>query len=258
MAAFQRYIGVDYSGARTPDSRQSGLRVYLAEGDDDPEEVRTPTNPAWNWTRRELANWLLGQLREEGPTLVGIDHAFSFPGQYFVKYGLKSDWGSFLQDFHQYWPSDQEGAVVSKLKDTAGLGKERAGEATWRRETEKRNKAKSVFHFNVTGTVANSTHAGLPWLLHLRRELGNRVFFWPFDGWLPTPGVSTVAEVYPALWKEFSPPGKFLDHQRDAYAVAKWMQQKDLDGDLPNFFRTNLTPGQRQMAEVEGWILGEL
>jgi hypothetical protein len=32
MAQFERYIGVDYSGAETPDSSCKGLRVYVAEG----------------------------------------------------------------------------------------------------------------------------------------------------------------------------------------------------------------------------------
>ena len=28
-----------------------------------------------------------------------------------------------------------------------------------------------------------STHAGLPWLLQLRKQAGDRTHFWPFDGW---------------------------------------------------------------------------
>ena len=32
MAQLERYIGVDYSGAETPDSSCKGLRVYVAEG----------------------------------------------------------------------------------------------------------------------------------------------------------------------------------------------------------------------------------
>jgi hypothetical protein len=32
MAQFTRYIGIDYSGAETPDSSRTGLRVYVAEG----------------------------------------------------------------------------------------------------------------------------------------------------------------------------------------------------------------------------------
>lgn len=30
MAAFERYIGIDYSGAQTPQTSLKGLRTYLA------------------------------------------------------------------------------------------------------------------------------------------------------------------------------------------------------------------------------------
>ena len=65
---------------------------------------------------------------------------------------------------------------------------ERMGDPRWRRLSEIRARtAKSVFLFDVQGQVAKSTHAGLPWLLYLRRQLGDRVHFWPFDGWqIPT------------------------------------------------------------------------
>src|ERR1700758_933845 len=43
--------------------------------------------------------------------------------------------------------------------------------------------AQSVFHFDVQGSVAKSTHAGIPWLRFIRQRLGERVHFWPFDGW---------------------------------------------------------------------------
>jgi hypothetical protein len=33
MPIFARYIGIDYSGAETPNASLKGLRVYLAEGD---------------------------------------------------------------------------------------------------------------------------------------------------------------------------------------------------------------------------------
>jgi hypothetical protein len=31
MSRFSRYIGIDYSGAQTPNASLPGLRVYLAE-----------------------------------------------------------------------------------------------------------------------------------------------------------------------------------------------------------------------------------
>ena len=44
--------------------------------------------------------------------------------------------------------------------------------------------------------------------------------------------------------------------QHDAYAVAAWLRQADLDGQLARFLNPALTPPERTVAEVEGWILG--
>jgi hypothetical protein len=71
------YIGIDYSGAETPESSWKGLRVYVAEGSGTPEQVQPPTSPRWYWTRRGIAEWLCKELDSDTPTIVGIDHASS-------------------------------------------------------------------------------------------------------------------------------------------------------------------------------------
>jgi hypothetical protein len=53
----------------------------------------------------------------------------------------------------------------------------------------------------VQGSVAKSTHAGIPWLRFVRQRLGPCVHFWPFDGWNIPAGRSAIAEVYPSLWR---------------------------------------------------------
>jgi hypothetical protein len=81
-----------------------------------------------------------------------------------------------------------------------GNGAVRMGNARWRRLTEQRaGSAKSVFHFDVQGSVAKSTRAGIPWLRFIRQRLGSRVHVWPFEGWDIPAGRSAIAEVYPAL-----------------------------------------------------------
>ena len=85
MACFARSIGIDYSGARTPNSSLKGLRVYLAEGAGIPVEVSPPPSPRRYWTRRGVTEWLGQRLTEDVPTIVGIDHAFSFPLTYFER-----------------------------------------------------------------------------------------------------------------------------------------------------------------------------
>jgi hypothetical protein len=38
MPLFARYIGVDYSGAETADSSCKGIRVFMAEGSNEPQQ----------------------------------------------------------------------------------------------------------------------------------------------------------------------------------------------------------------------------
>jgi hypothetical protein len=258
LPAFECFIGIDYSGAQTPTASLKGLRVYTGDRASLPIEVTPPRSPRKYWTRRGLAEWLVERLAEDRPALVGIDHGFSFPLQYFETHHLAPDWAAFLEDFQRHWPTDGDHVYVDFVREgVCGTGGARAGNTRWRRLTEKRaGAAKSVFHFDVPGSVAKSTHAGLPWLRYLRQTAAGHIHFWPFDGWKIPAGRSVVAEVYPSLWRRtFTLEGVTRD-QQDAYAVAAWMRQADLDGSLADFFTPSLTDDERKAAEIEGWILG--
>lgn len=258
MPRFARYLGIDYSGAQVPVASLPGLRLYAATPAQPPAEVLPPPSPRKYWTRRSLAEWLAAALLDGPPTLVGIDHAFSFPLRYFETHHLPPDWPVFLDDFQRHWPTDDDHMYVDFIRDGRyGRGAERTGSSRWRRLAEERCRAKSVFHFDVQGGVAKSTHAGLPWLRYLRRQLGPSVHFWPFDGWEPAPGASVVAEAYPALWNRQYPSEDRNGHQHDAYSIARWLRETDAADRLPAFFSPALPPAQRAIArEVEGWILG--
>lgn len=255
--AFQHYIGIDYSGAETPDSSLKGIRVYEASRESLPVELQPPPSPRRYWTRRGLAEWLVGRLTEDASILVGIDHGFSFPLRYFEAHHLEPDWPTFLDDFQKHWPTDSEHTYVDFIRDgLRGEGEARSGKARWRRITEERARAKSVFHFDVPGSVAKSTHAGLPWLRHLRNRLNERVHFWPFDGWEMPAGKSALVEVYPSLWSNGFPREGRTPDQHDAYVAAAWLRQADMDGTLPRFLQPSMMPGEYHVASVEGWILG--
>ena len=201
---------------------------------------------------------LIETLSEQRATIVGIDHGFSFPQHYFDLHRLPPDWDEFLRDFQRHWPTDGDDVYVDFVREgIVGEGASRGGSTRWRRLTERRaGGAKSVFHFDVPGSVAKSTHAGLPWLRTIRQTVGERVQFWPFDGWEPQPGRSLVAEVYPVLWSRGFPRDDRTPDQHDAYSVAAWLQRADREGQLPALFAPSLTPAERLVADVEGWILG--
>ena len=257
MPAFVQFIGIDYSGAQTPTASLKGLRVYMADRSTSPVEVRPPPSPRKYWTRRGIAEWLVERLAEGTPALVGIDHGFSFPLRYFESHTLKPDWPIFLDDFQRHWPTDENIYVDFIRHGIVGSGAARMGNARWRRLTKERaGGAKSVFHFDVQGSVAKSTHAGIPWLRFIRQRLGERVHFWPFDGWDIPAGRSTVAEVYPALWSRSFARADRTGDQHDAYSICAWLSRADHDGSLATFLKPDLTPSERAVAQVEGWIVG--
>lgn len=257
MPAFHRYIGIDYSGAGSAEQSLKGLRVYEASQDALPEEVGPPPSPRMYWTRSGMVHWLAQRLSEDVPTLVGIDHGFSFPLRYFETHRVKPDWPAFLDDFQRHWPTDQQFTSVECVRDgSVGDGASRQGNARWRRITEDRAGAKSVFHFDVPGSVAKSTHAGIPWLRYLRNRLKPRVHFWPFDGWEIPAGRSALVEIYPSLWNKSIPREGRTSDQHDAFVAAEWLRRVDADGSLGTFLKPLMLPGEYRVARLEGWIIG--
>lgn len=255
---FSLHIGIDYSGAQTPTSRLAGLQVYAATTGL-PERVTTPAAPAlrrWNWTRQEIAEWLIEQARSGQRFIAGIDHGFSFPLSYFERYGITS-WPEFLEDFRQHWPTHEPHTSVDSIRGRAEGTPDRTGDNSDLRLTEKwTSSAKSVFLFGFQGSVAMSTHAGLPWLLRIREEVGDLIHFWPFDGWRIPEAKSVIAEVYPAIFKNrYQGDGRKPD-QHDAYSVARWLTEANERRFLNRYFDPQLTDKEKKTADLEGWILG--
>lgn len=254
---FRRTIGIDYSGAETAEASLKGLRVYQTLGDSVAEEVLPPAGPKKYWTRHSLADWLIETLDGSVPTVVGIDHGFSFPIRYFERHGLEPDWPNFLDDFCAHWPTDGKHTYVDFVRDgSVGNGAARQGERHWRRLTEEAaGSAKSVFHFDVQGTVAKSTHAGIPWLRKIR-QARPQIHFWPFDGWEPVQDASVILEAYPRLWSSLYGSEARTQDQHDAYAIARWLQEAGISGEIKQAFAPPQPESVAMTAQVEGWILG--
>jgi hypothetical protein len=235
-----------------------GLRAFVAGRATPPYEVLPPPGRRKYWSRRGLAEWLAERLCEPVRSIVGIDHGFSFPLAYFDAHGLALDWAAFLDDFQRHWPTDADDVTVDAVRSgSIGDGATRSGNSRWRRIADIRAGAKSVFHFDVQGSVAKSTHTGLPWLRFLRQRAGDRVHFWPFDGWSFPAQRSVVVEAYPALWNRGVPAAANHDpHQHDAFCIAAWLRATDAAGRLAAFTMPRLSAAERETASIEGWILG--
>jgi len=129
---FDHYIGIDYSGAATPDTSLPGLQVYEARRGAVPRRVVPPGNSRRHWTRRQIGAWLVTQLRGPERIIIGIDHALSFPALYFERYGLGPDWRSFLDDLERHWPCAEPGVSVQDVRDgRVGAGAWRRGDSAW-------------------------------------------------------------------------------------------------------------------------------
>lgn len=47
-----------------------------------------------------------------------------------------------------------------------------------------------------------------------------------------------------------------MQMKQAAYATAAWLQRADCDGSLGSFLNPSLTAEEREIANIEGWILG--
>jgi hypothetical protein len=250
---FVLHIGIDYSGAETPIARLPGLEVYSATTDD-AKRVEPPNSNNKRWTRQEIAEWLIKQAKSNVRFIAGIDHGFSLPRTYFERNGITS-WSHFLDDFVEHWPTQMPSVSVNSIRHKGQPV--RAGTSDEFRLTEMwTSSAKSVFLFDVQGSVAKSTHAGIPWLHHIRQEVGEGVHFWPFDGWQVSEGKSVIAEVYPSIFRNRYRPKQPTKDQQDAYAISRWLKEMDERDFLMQYFDPPLTEQERKVAELEGWILG--
>jgi len=248
--AFERFIGIDYSGAKGPNDPVTSIRVFSASAKHIPSEIRPPDGR--HWSRKTLFEWLRRELEQAPPTLVGLDHGLSFPKIYFLRHQLR-DWPAFLAHVLRTMPTHQ--VSIETLRHDHRLQSEsphalRLCEA-WT------SSAKSVFQFDIQGSVAKSTYAGLPWIALLRQHFERRIFFWPFDGSMPPDGVSVICETYPALYKRrYRRSAEHGPDAHDAFAIARWMQDMQQRGVLGDYFLPPLTAEEWALTRLEGWILG--
>lgn len=251
---FERYVGIDYSGAKAAVSRLKGLQVYASYAAHEVHRVPVITKGVVNWCRKEIAKWLAQLLSEDVRTLVGIDHGFSFPLSYMERHNL-TNWDAFLCHFHSHWPVDRDHMYIDFVRQNQPP----SGDSVELRLCEMwTSNAKSVFQFDVQGSVAKSTHAGLPWLKHLRDDpkLRSQLHFWPFDGFDIPQGRSVICEIYPSLFRRRYARAERTVDEQDAYAVAMWMKNMDGRGVLKDYFNPPLSLPERRTVELEGWILG--
>ena len=259
MPAFARHIGIDYSGAETPTASLKGLRVYMAEDDAAPVEVLPPPSPRKYWTRKGIAEWLVERLAEDAPTLVGIDHGFSFPLRYFEIAPAFAR----LADVPRRFPAplaDRRGSHLCRFRPRR-LHRQRRGAhgqcplaAPDRGARGRREIGLSFRRAGIGGQIhpcGDSVAALHPPAARATACISGR---------------STAGTFRPAARpspRSIRPCGAGTSRgaigrrdQHDAFSIAAWLSRADRDGSLAAFLKPDLTPPERTVAQVEGWVLG--
>ena len=253
MLAFDSYVGIDYSGQKTAKDQLPGIQVVSARQGSDPIRLPPPSG-ATNWSRQEVAEWLAATLRQSGRVIAGIDHAFSLPVRYLDHYRLDT-WQSFLEHFCGMWR--KELAIAEQSQALASIERLRqGGRGDWRLTEQWTSSAQSVLDVQRPRSVAKASLAGIPWLFWIRRVAGEATHFWPFDGLTVLDDKSVIAEVYPSIFTRRYVDVPKKSHLSDAWAVCKWMQDRDSEGLLHPYLGLFLTSTERSVVAREGWILG--
>ncbi len=287
---FQRYIGIDWSGAGGDDDRV-GLRVVEARDGRAPRAVAPPTNPrAKNWKRAEVREFLREALRSDADkTLVGIDAALGYPaGADEAVFGVRG-WRGLVAEIAALV------SAVGTARETVDRINARHAELPggpffsrrtdiidreWWRETHDSHgfftetgisyyrfvdtlipQAISVFYMGPGPMVGGHTItclATLHSLLEERDEGGDLDFgMWLFEeDWRERKHV--IVECYPSILP--ATPGGDESESRDhldAVKIAAWMQGLS-SGERRALLEIEAEVGEglRRVVAQEGWVFG--
>lgn len=202
MPAFERFIAIDWSGARAWPSYRHKLQLAVADCGDGPPRL---VAPARGWTRQGLLDHLLALLADGVPTLVGFDFSFAppfdpdhgyLPGSA-TPQGARAFWA--FVDSHCVDPDLGAASFLEQaFRPHFYLGRADGPKAPYMRlracerafNAAGGGKPSSVFDAIGAAQVAKGSFSGMR-LLH---RLGAVHPVWPFDPL--EAGRSTVVEIY--------------------------------------------------------------
>jgi len=69
-------------------------------------------------------------------------------------------------------------------------------------------------------------------------------------------GVASRSGALASPSRDLCSRSKATADQHDAFCIAAWLSRADRDGTLAGFLKPDLSPAERAVAQVEGWILG--
>ena len=269
--AFDRCIGIDWSGAAQPG--YAGVAVAQCWPGRGAPALVAPPGRAPRWTRSAVLDWLRRELDRGERLLAGFDFAFALGATGLAAPAL---WAAveascaadadllgrrYADGDPRFW---QQGACP-------------AGWAPRHRPAEDACVAAGLGHpqspYQLIGAkqVGKGALAGMRLLHRLHAELPDRVAIWPFDAGAGQDARSVVCEIYPRLFIRRAglgnaklrdrddlnhvlngldsiglARGTFDDHQADALVSAAGLRQSAGDAAL----------WAAGAGRAEGWIFG--
>lgn len=287
MKNFDRFIGIDWSGAKSPVLTNS-IAVAVAEKID-----IAPQNKEEPWSRSRVADFLFECANGTVRTLAGIDCNFGYSesigekqfGKNYTAYDLwqaveDSNEGEANYFAGGYWTHERHGAHFWRS------GTMPEGFSMPRRATEQAcgesglGWPESPFKLIGAKQVGKGGLAGMRLIYDLKRRLGQRIAIWPFDAHVDEAAL-VIAEIYPRLFLRMAGHGNakirnlselnatlsalqippiagnkpFSDHQADAIVSAAGLRLLCGRGNtVPEGFINPSIP--RKTLLREGWIFG--
>lgn len=236
---FQRFIGIDWSGAKG--ARQPGIAVAVRDADGRCGLVGP--SGGGSWSRQTVLEYL---MQCPPGTLAGMDFAFSLP---WPEAGPLPPGLDQPADARHLWrlvddlcraephlyagPTyHPEGGWLAEYMFTKLTGRKLWRGSSYTADRLRRTEAaltprpNSVFKIVGAKTVGPGSFSGMRVLSALDRALGGRLAVWPFD--VPGEGL-TVAEIYPSLYYALTGRRRSRDPSVVAAVLARFGARRDAD-----------------------------
>jgi hypothetical protein len=196
--SFDRYVGIDWSGAAQPG--YAGVAVAsCAAGRMAPVLVPPPGK---TWTRSAVLDWLRGELAKPQRLLVGFDFAFALPGdgrpvadlwaEVEARCAADADLlGSrYAAGDPRFWTAGPQPAGWNASPRATEVACREGGLGS----------PQTPFQLIGAKQVGKGALAGMRLLARLQRDAADRAAIWPFDAAAGHDRRSVLCEIYPRLF----------------------------------------------------------
>jgi hypothetical protein len=237
LLRFEKYIGIDWSGAKTPKSSYSIAVASSTISNESAPEAMTNKQ-----SRTQVYELIVKSIKDSKKTLIGIDCNFGYNSavakqQIGENANFQTLWQT-VEDANKEHDNFFAGNMWSlppfnQYFWTSGKQPEWFNAAKLQRQTEKAAAMQSLgipeSPFKLIGAkqVGKGGLAGMRMLYQLKKDYGNKIAVWPFEQDIMNEAVVVISEIYPRL---------FIKHA--GFGNKKIRNIRDLNATLAHFGAT--------------------